>query len=233
MEYRKTPSTPTALAPPTPSPIDEAAIRGVIFDCDGVMFDTEQANRAYYNQILRHLNHAEMSPEQFAYCQMHTVDQSIAHLFPKAADLAVAQAYRRQMSYLPFIPLMQMEPDLKPLLAGLRPERFCAIATNRTDTMQRVLEDHGLARDFDMVVSALDVPRPKPHPDQLEKIMDHFGIKAGEVIYIGDSSVDMLAARAVGMPFISFRNHQLQAACHVGSFTQVGALLGVSPGSVA
>ena len=47
------------------SPI--SGIRAVAFDCDGVMFDTARANRAYYNRVLAHFGRPPMNEEQFLY----------------------------------------------------------------------------------------------------------------------------------------------------------------------
>ena len=56
-------------------------VKVVAFDCDGVLFDTEQSNRAYYNAVLKHLGFPGLTGEQFAYVHMHTVDESLAYLF--------------------------------------------------------------------------------------------------------------------------------------------------------
>ena len=50
----------------------------VAFDCYGVLFDTAQSNRAYYNEILNHFGRPSLTPEQFAYVHMHTLDESLA-----------------------------------------------------------------------------------------------------------------------------------------------------------
>lgn len=200
-------------------------IRAVVFDCDGVMFDTTRANTAYYNHILKQFDQSELTPEQFEYVHMHTVDESIAHLFPDKALRSRAFAYRKQMSYLPFLEYMEMEPDLQPLLTELRPRYKTAIATNRTDTMNRVLQRHGLDRLFDLVVTAWDVKRPKPHPDQLEKILTAFALQPRQVLYIGDSELDALAARASGVRFIAYANPDLGADYHIGRLGEVRRIL--------
>ncbi len=41
-------------------------IEVVAFDCDGVMFDTINANMAYYNKILEHFGRPAMTPQQLA-----------------------------------------------------------------------------------------------------------------------------------------------------------------------
>jgi len=54
----------------------------VAFDCDGVLFDTEQANRVYYSNILQHFGKPVVTDEQFTFVHMHTVFESLAYLFP-------------------------------------------------------------------------------------------------------------------------------------------------------
>ncbi len=202
-----------------------AAVRLVAFDCDGVMFATAEANRLFYNYILAHLGQLPLSDTQLAYVHMHTVDEALKYLFGEGNDLKEAHLFRRQMSYQPFLQHMAMEPDLVPLLDWLRPRYKTAVATNRTDTMERVLRYYDLERRFDLVVTARDVPRPKPHPDGLNRILSCFGLTPGEMLYIGDSSLDAEAAAAAGVPFISFRNPALVAGHHLTRLGQVRELL--------
>lgn len=200
-------------------------IKAVIFDCDGVMFDTTEANAAYYNRILKRMNRPELTPEQFAYCHMHTVDNALRFLFADAGELEAAWAFRREMSYLDFIPRMIIEPQLKTLLRKLRPGIKTAVGTNRSDTMDAVMETHGLTDDFDLVVTALDVPAPKPAPDILNRVLSTFGFDADQTIYIGDSEVDEQAAGAAGIPLVAYRNRALRAWRHIDSLDKINGLL--------
>jgi phosphoglycolate phosphatase len=202
-------------------------IKIVAFDCDGVMFDTTESNTAYYNQILAHFNRPTLTAEQFAYCHSHTADQAIANLFPDEEGFRAAQAYRKQMSYLPFLKYMEMEPYLKPLIQKLRPRYKTAIATNRSDTMDRVISEHGLEGHFDLVVCSHDVDHPKPHPDQLVKIIEHFGLAPYNSLYVGDSELDEIAAKAAGVHFMAYKNRSLSADFHIQSLKQVAEILGI------
>ncbi|MDO9565156.1 MAG: HAD-IA family hydrolase [Candidatus Desulfaltia sp.] len=196
-------------------------IKVVIFDCDGVMFDTAKANTAYYNNVLRHFNNPDMTPEQFAYSHMHTADEAIAYLFDDEKMFEPAQTYRKTMSYLPFLKYMEIEPYLKPLLKRLRPKYKTAIATNRTDTMNRVLVEYKLKDYFDLVISALDVKHPKPHPEQLVKILEHFNIAPYNAIYIGDSKLDEIAAKAANIPLVAYKNTAISADFHIKSLKEL------------
>ena len=202
-------------------------IKVVAFDCDGVMFDTTKANKAYYNEILEHFGRPTLTPDQFAYCHSHTADQSIAHLFNDEKSFSEAQNYRKSMSYIPFLKYMVLEPYLKPLLEKLRPRYKTAIATNRSNTMDRVLSEHGLEGYFDLVVSSNDVDRPKPYPDPLIKILEHFEIEAYNTLYVGDSELDEIAAKAAGVPFVAYQNRSLSANFHIKSLKEIAQILDI------
>jgi HAD superfamily hydrolase (TIGR01509 family) len=202
-------------------------IRIVVFDCDGVMFDTAKANKAYYNHLLQQFGRPVMTQAQFAYTHMHTVDEALAFLFDDAAVLEEVRAYRTRLNYVPFLKHMIIEPDLRSLLNRLRPRYRTAIATNRTDTMDRVLETHDLEKSFDLVVTAFDVARPKPHPEQLHKILGHFGLRPEQAVYIGDSELDEGAARAAGVTFVGYANSALRADFHIKRLKELEDILQV------
>ena len=200
-------------------------VEAVIFDCDGVMFDTHNANMAYYNHILDHFGQPPMTHQQFEFTHMHTVDESLAYLFEDPELCMAAHQYRRQMSYLPFLKHMEIEPHLKPLLNRLRPRFKTAVATNRTDTMDRVLEEYHIQDAFDLVVTALDVPRPKPYPDPLIRVLTVFNLEPHQALYVGDSQVDQSAAEAAGIPLVAYANKALSAAYHIESLKEIERLL--------
>lgn len=200
-------------------------IKVVVFDCDGVLFDSKDANTAYYNRILHQFGCPAMTPDQVAYAHMHTAGEVMEHLFPDKALLERANAARAEMGYLPFIKYMRIEPYLKTLLKLLHPNFKTAIATNRTNTMPHVLKAHDLENEFDLVVTAMDVKRPKPDPEMLINILTYFEIGPEEAIYVGDSELDEQAAKAAGVPLVAFDNRTLSAEYHIVSFEELGELL--------
>ena len=203
----------------------------VAFDCDGVLFDTEQANRVYYSNILQHFGRPAVTDEQLVYVHMHTISEALAYLFPDEKTLAAAHLFRETMDYRQYLSYFTVEPHLVSLLQKIKPKFKTAIATNRTDTMNRLLAAFDLEGVFDLIVTASDVERPKPHPDVLLKISDHFNIPPEQVIYIGDSRLDQLAARSAGMPLVAYRNPELSAEYYVNDLSEIEGLL-KSPAAV-
>jgi len=186
----------------------------VIFDCDGVMFDSRQANIHFYNHLLSHFGLPPMTEDKIDFVHMHTADESIRHIFEGTAHTDQAQAYRWEMDYTPFIKDMIIEPELKEVLASLKARFGLAVATNRSNTINKVLEWNGLDEYFDIVVSSLDVKHPKPHPESLLKILRFFSIDPGQALYVGDSSVDRETAEAAAVPFVAYKNTALEADFH-------------------
>jgi phosphoglycolate phosphatase len=200
----------------------------LIFDCDGVMFESRQANINFYNHILARFHQSPLTDAQTAFVHMHTADESIRHLFMGNPQLKEAQDYRLRVDYTPFVKDMILEPGLKDLLRTLKPRMGLAVATNRSNTIQKVLELNGLGHYFDIVVSSLDVYAPKPAPECILKILDFFAIPATHAFYVGDSTIDGETARAAGVPFIGYKNRALEADLHAG---QMGEILQIVTGS--
>ena len=65
-----------------------------------------------------------------------------------------------------------------------------------------LLEQKGLASWFELVVSGDTLARKKPDPMQLAHICAGFGLAPAQVLLIGDSANDALAARAAGCPVL-------------------------------
>jgi phosphoglycolate phosphatase len=80
-----------------------------------------------------------------------------------------------------------------------------AIVSNKPeDLSRRVLEGVGLARYFPVVVGGDSLPVRKPDPAPLFHALKLMGIEAAAatqpVLMVGDSDIDIRAARAAGMP---------------------------------
>lgn len=193
----------------------------LIFDCDGVMFDSRQANINFYNHILDHFGLPPMTGDKIDFVHTHTADDSISYIFQGTDYASRAREFRLGIDYSPFIKDMVMEEGLRELLMRLKPIFGLAVATSRSNTIGNVLQSFGLDEFFDIVISSLDVASPKPHPESLFRIMDFFGIGPGDSLYVGDSMVDYRTARAAGVKFISFKNPALDADYHADSMGEI------------
>jgi beta-phosphoglucomutase-like phosphatase (HAD superfamily) len=200
---------------------DLTSVRGVVFDCDGVLFDSRDVNRHYYNHILHALGLEPMTMEDEQYVFMHTVDASLARIIPPDLRDRAAEV-QGHMTYDDFIERMIPEPGLVELLVALQGLGVrMAVNTNRKNSMERVLERFGLASYFDPVMTAAKVVRPKPDPEGLLRIVEVWDLPVETLAYLGDSAVDQETTVRAGVAFWAYRNPDLRAKLHVDSFHEL------------
>ena len=199
------------------------ATQVVIFDCDGVLFDSKEANIAFYNHILAQLNLPLMTQEEIEYVHVSTAKGALHYLLSNRDPHVLEEllAHRPHVDYTPFIRLMHMEPHLKELLGSLPPQIKRAVSTNRATTITDVLRIHGLEDEFDLVISSLDVKNPKPHPESVLKILHRFSLSPTEALFVGDSVVDQEAAQGARVPFVSYKNSALQADYYIDDLLMI------------
>lgn len=198
----------------------------IVFDCDGVLFDSKKSNCQFYNHLLDHFGRPSMTEAESDYVHIHNTADAIAHIFRHypEQDLKEVDRFRLASDYTPFLQILEMEKDLKSFLDITYPLYHLAISTNRTNTMEPLLHSFHLRHYFGKVMTAQNARRPKPAPDALEEILDHYACQADEAIYIGDSIIDEQHAAACAVPFIAFKNPSLTADYHVSGFMEVLAL---------
>lgn len=195
------------------------SVKLVMFDCDGVLFDSRRSNRAYYDHLGEKFGRRPLNDDELNYVMSHTVFESVDELFSGRPETVEAiHAYRPEVNYLPFLELLDAEPGLFQCLDVLKKKYTLAVLTNRSDTLKALIKAHGLERWFDHFVGCMDVKKPKPDPEGALKIMAAVGCSAHETVYIGDSMSDALTAQAVDMPFVAYKSPALPADVHIDHF---------------
>ena len=180
----------------------------VIYDCDGVMLDTLESNYIFYNRVMEYLGRPPLDrSDHKARTVLHTYafNNVMEYFFEGDKRRDEALNFAKTIHYRELAPFMSMEAGLIETLDRLKGHVSLAVCTNRAISMNTIIEDFGLSGYFSFVMTAAQVNNPKPHPEPLLKILDHFGIEPEEALFVGDGEVDMLAAREAGVPFIAYK----------------------------
>jgi phosphoglycolate phosphatase len=186
----------------------------VIYDCDGVLFDSLETNRRLYDHIATSMGRQVLSESELQFCHIHTVYDSIHHLFEgdEALEKKALEFLKTRVALNDFIVYLRMEPNLLEILDVLKRRGIHrAISTNRTTTMKPIMERFGLWPYFDTVVTALDVAKPKPDRESVDKILDALSVSREKTLYVGDSEVDRETAASSGVKFIAYKNEEMEA----------------------
>lgn len=215
-----------------PQPLDARLVRqaaraidGLIFDCDGVLFDSREANTAYYNHIRFAVRLPAMTEEEAAYSHMVSTDEALERMIPeelkREANLAREQTRYRDT----FMAMMRPAPYVLEFLRSMHENGLrLALCTNRSDSVHDVLRHFAMDGFFAPVMTISHAP-PKPDPSGLRQIAAAWNLPPESVAFIGDSLVDQQAADAAGVPFWSFANPLLCAKLHVSSFRELADLM--------
>lgn len=181
-------------------------IRGIIYDCDGVLFESRQANLDYYNAVLAHLGEPVVTaaePERAHLC--HTAaSPKVFEVLLGAERTPEALSYAATLDFRRFIPGMTPEPGMAEALGTLSGRYPLAVATNRGTSMVEVLAHFGLSAYFSTVVTSRDVVFPKPHPEMLLLAAKRLGLATGQLLFVGDSELDREAAGSAGIRFAAY-----------------------------
>lgn len=99
-------------------------------------------------------------------------------------------------------------PGAAELLRGLKARgiKTAIVSTKRGDTIEIIMDNHGLRDTLEMVLGSGDVKRPKPDPEGLLTAMDRLGVGPGDTLFCGDTVLDAGAAKNAGCHFAAVLN---------------------------
>lgn len=193
-------------------------VKGIIFDCDGVLLNSRAANISFYNRLRQMASMPPLTQEDEDYVHMATYHQALEYIMQGVDHAALAGYLDNLEDNDEYYSLLQIETGLVPMLDWLSGEKFrLGICTNRLSPLDVFLSRFNLHKYFNPMQTASN-SMPKPSPDGLLKALETWNLQPAEVAYVGDSLVDELAADAARVPFWSFKNQKLKADLHIPSF---------------
>jgi len=81
-------------------------------------------------------------------------------------------------------------------------KHYAIFSDNLTSTVNKILYELGIATKFKIVIGKDSVSDFKPSGEGILKIIDFFSVGNDEIILVGDSEKDKIAAESVGIRFI-------------------------------
>lgn len=218
---------PQASRPPA-APAAPQGLKAVLFDLDGVIFDSRQANIAFYNHMLQVVGLPPRAEEAVEVIHRESMEGSLRHLMGEGEKYRQAMEYWRTMDPTRFVGELRLFPGVKETLERLGRRYTLAVITNRSKTTRASLDHFGLWDSFQLVVTPLDTGASKPDPSLMHHALKELRLEPGQVVYVGDSELDQRLCQSTGVRLIAFRNPALDAWAHVESFAELARLLGVA-----
>lgn len=189
-------------------------IKAVLFDCDGVLVDSERLHQRLNGEFVRAF-HLGIDPQEF-YIMVGSSRQM--NLWPRiyeklTTDWTIEEfvdnlrMYKAErMKNFSFADIMF--PDVPPALAYLKQRgmKIACASSSAADYIERMMVQCGITSYFDLAVTGLDFEKSKPAPDIYLFCREKFGLDSRECLVIEDSPYGIDAAVAAGMPVLARRD---------------------------
>ena len=188
------------------------AIRGLLFDFDGLLIDTETPSRVAYEELYREHGH-ELPLDKWA-TLVGTIgaewdpNEHLEELVGRPLD-QVALAERRRAREFELCDLEDLRPGIAEYLGeaerlGLK---TAIVSSGNTDWIERHLGRLDRQHGWDAIVAANgDAERAKPSPDLYEEALSLVGLRPPEAIAFEDSVNGIHAAKAAGVFVVAVPN---------------------------
>jgi HAD superfamily hydrolase (TIGR01509 family) len=177
----------------------------VIFDCDGVLVDSEFLAMRAYQDLFAELG-GEVSVGLWRRCLGKKQDDILAVIEQTVGRVAPPELRATLWPRVEalFAAELKPTPGLVPFLEALEARR-CVASSSDLDRIRFSLKVAGLARFFDGdLFSGRDVARGKPAPDIFLYAARKMGVAPEAALVIEDSSPGVLAARAAGAKVVGY-----------------------------
>ncbi len=180
--------------------------KACIFDLDGTLADTLQSIACFGNGTLNAFGYPSIDPEEYKLLVGNGADMLIRRMLARVgAGLSEAEIknfraeYDRRYESRP-MHLVTAYPGLQGLLSKLKSNGVkLGVLSNKPDNMTRAIVSKLYGDTPGAVRGQLPGVPAKPDPTAALAMARELGVSPGDVLYIGDSGVDMDTAKNAGM----------------------------------
>ncbi|MCR5836253.1 MAG: HAD family phosphatase [Lachnospiraceae bacterium] len=182
-------------------------MRAVIFDMDGVIFDSERAYIECWKPIEKEFGILDLEDTMFKCIGVNSnmtkkiFTEKYGADFPLEKYQQMASVSMRNLVDSGKLP---KKKGIDELLEFLKTKRIpMAVASStKSETVKRELKMAGILEYFDVIVGGDMVEKSKPEPDIFLEAAEQLGAQPGECTVIEDSHNGIRAAYAAGMTAI-------------------------------
>lgn len=182
-------------------------IEAVAFDCDGLMFNTEESFNIAGRELLRRRGH-ELTPEVLRLMMGRRAEESFGALVDHLGLADPAEVLMEEYKSLFLAALtgrLATMPGLLDLLALIErrglPKAVCT--SSPRPYLEKLLGRFGLDSRFAVTLTADDVTHGKPHPEIYLTAAERLGVRPENLLVLEDSENGTKAAAAAGAVAVS------------------------------
>lgn len=204
-------------------------IKAVIFDIDGVLLDSFEANLKFFQNLMMVAGYRPPAREEFPALFHLSLMDVIKKLTGSESEEEITRVFKLGESRMANYPieLLDMPNGADKTIKILSKDYLLGIVTSRIrSSVYEAPKLAALKKYFLIAVSYEDTENHKPHPDPLLLAAKKLNVEPGECVYIGDVENDIKAARAAGMKSIVYSGEGISGAdCATSDFRAIPELI--------
>ena len=181
-------------------------IKAVLFDVDGVLLDSREANAKYLKNLIVKAGYPMPKKNDLKKVFHISLLDSIKLLTKMKSEHKIRRLWKRaelKKDY-PF-DLIRVPGGIKETIVKLSKKYKLGIVTSRaTAGVEEFFHYTRLQSYFEVIVASDLVKDPKPDPESLLFAISKLKVKPNETVYIGDSRNDLIASKKAGAFFILY-----------------------------
>lgn len=175
-------------------------VKGIIFDFDGVIVDTERKKFKDLKAILKKYNYTldnKFFPDFIGKKTAHFLNEKFSSM---NKDLIKKITEDRRKSQYSKFNTYTLIPGIQELLKYIRSKKLIIALTTgtRKDIVEEILKINSLKKYFNILVTGEDFHTSKPDPECYKVTLDKIKLPPEEVIVIEDSLAGIRAAKKAG-----------------------------------
>ena len=179
----------------------------VVFDLDGTLIDSGPDLLDSLNFVLKKNNLKEISGDVIGNLVGGGAEAMIrrgyAFLGEKLDNKMIPKLIKTFLQYYQknCTKKTKLYPNVMKILILLKSKNIkVCICTNKKQYLaEKIIQNMGLNKYFDLIVGSQNSMKLKPHPDMLNKCVDSLNVQYNETIFIGDSLNDIVPANELGI----------------------------------
>ena len=175
-------------------------LKGVIFDFDGVIVDTESKKFAEIRKILKAHGYS-LRKKDFSKFIGKKTEFFIKENFPNIKKKVLRDTLnkRKKMQYAN-LKKNELIAGVRNLLDYLKSRKYkIAITTgSKKDFVKKILKFNGLQHYFDVIITGEDFTSSKPNPECYNITLRRMNSNARDIIVIEDSAAGIKSAKKTG-----------------------------------
>jgi HAD superfamily hydrolase (TIGR01509 family) len=196
----------------------------VIFDCDGVLVDSEALVVKIESELLREVG-VELTPLEVAAFFVGLSEIDMNRLISERWGVELPPEYLdRKTAAIRDVFDSSLRPvtGMSALLAGLTQAR-CVASSATPERIRHSLALTGLLKHFEHLFSAAEVEHGKPAPDLFLRAASMLGARPSRCVVVEDSPSGVAAGVAAGMCVIGFTAGGHCPPTHADALRECGA----------